>query len=419
MINNQERWGTSSWNHIDWDSLGLGVDYDSVSSQPRATRKFLRDGGYLYAVGAFMRAGVVNTNGIARWDGSAWDSVPGCRISDYKVVNDILKYNGEIYICGSFDSVGSLPAHGLAKWDGTTWQAVANNYGFTIPSLGVLYKMQFYHGHLYVAGYFEDANGNTCRLARWDGWNWHFMTNDVQGGIADIWDMEVYQDKLYIAGLFFESAGNVANCLQSWNDTTWCAVGGSVQIQSNQNPVIRDLHVHNNKLYCAGNFEMIGGIASNCIAIWDGTDWCSLGSSFDMGGLTKIEFHQDTMYIIGGFWSVNGDSIAYIAKWIGGNYVDTCGHLTTGIADNNTYTNQISIFPNPSSSNISITSSAPNTANTTIEILDATGKRIDQIFFQNSSTLSVNCSGYAEGIYLLRMISDGECVATEKLVIAR
>jgi hypothetical protein len=418
IIDNEQRWGAASWNNSSWDSLGLGLDYDSVSTQPRATRKFLRDGGYLYAVGAFMRAGTINTNGIARWNGTTWDSVPGCRIPDYQVINDIIKYNGEIYICGTFDSIGSISAHGLAKWDGSTWQVVANNYGFTVPPVGILSKICFYHGRLYVAGVFEDPNGNTCRLARWDGWNWHFMTTDVQGGMVTINDMEVYQDRLYVGGLFFQSAGNVANSLQSWNDTTWNAVGGSVQILSNPYPTVCDMTVHDGKLYCVGNFEKIGGVPAHSLAAWDGTDWCGFGTSFD-NRVTQIAFYNDTMHVSGGFWSINGDSIAYIAKWTGGNYVDTCGHLTTGVFEARAAASAISVFPNPSSDQITVTTFTANPTNTMLEILDATGKRVDQISFQNTSTLSVNCARYPEGIYLLRVISDGESAATEKLLINR
>lgn len=78
---------------------------------------------------------------------------------------------------------------------------------------------------------------------------------------------------------------------------------------------------------------------------------------------------------------------------------------------------RILIFPNPASDQLTI-SSTNTAANTFIEILDATGKLLDQIPFQDNS-MDLNCSSYAEGIYLVRIISEGECIATEKLIIAR
>jgi hypothetical protein len=347
-INNIQRWGIATWNNSNWDSLGLGIDNDSIST-PGTTKGFLHDANYLYAIGSFRRAGTVNTNGIARWNGASWDSVPGCKIASNQEVNDIIKFNGDIYICGNFDSVGSLPAHGLAMWNGSSWITVGGNYDFA--TLGFINRVRFYHGNLYVSGNFPDNNGNTCRLAKWDGFNWYFMTSAVQGSIAAIQDMEVFQDKLYVAGLYFQSSGNVANCLQTWNDTTWSGVGGSVQILANQNPTIRDLCVHNNLLYCCGNFEKIGGVLCNAISIWNGTDWCGLGSTFNGGGVNQIEFYNDTMYVIGGFTSIDQVSATYVAKWLGGNYIDTCGHLTTSIEE--IYQSvDVQLWPNPTSESL-------------------------------------------------------------------
>lgn len=410
-IDNNRRWGIASWNTDQWDSLGLGIDYDSVSSQPQMTRGFLWDNGYLYTVGSFRRAGTINSNCIARWNGTIWDSVPGCKIAAYQSINDIVKYNGEIYICGSFDSIGSLPAHGLAKWDGNAWHTVANNYDFATQ--GVLGRIRFYHGRLYVSGMFRDPNGNTCRLARWDGLNWYFMTTEVQGGLADIWDMEVYEDKLYVAGLFFQSAGNAANCLQSWNDTTWCAVGGSIQILSNPYPVIRDLCVYNNKLYCAGNFEMIGGVPANSIALWDGTDWCSLGSTFDNGGITQMAFYQDTLYVVGGFQNVDTVPATYVAKWIGGNYIDACGHLTTNVAGTNLNAGA-TVFPNPAHNQFTLQFSS--SAQRTVVLCDPFGRELlrEQV---SASQHIINVASFAEGIYFYTIMEPGASTVTGKFIV--
>ncbi len=410
-INSVQRWGIASWNNSDWDSLGLGIDNDSIST-PGSTKGFLRDGNYVYAVGSFRRAGTINTNGIARWNGLNWDSVPGCRIPNYQAVNDIIKFNGEIYICGSFDSVGNIPAHGLAKWNGTSWQTVGNNYDFA--TLGFINRMRFYHGNLYVSGNFPDINGNTCRLAKWDGFNWYFMTSAIQGSIAAIQDMEVFQNKLYVAGLFFQSSGNVANSLQSWNDTTWSGVGGSVQILANQNPTIRDLCVHSNLLYCGGNFEQIGGVMSNSIAIWNGMDWCSLGSTFNGGGVNQIEFYDDTMYVIGGFTSIDQISATYAAKWLGGNYIDTCGHLTTSIEDINKSV-EVLIWPNPTSELLNFRFHEPGIEHL-ITIYDSFGR---EIWRKETSEMIIDFPAFkfANGMYFYAISEDDRSILAGKFLI--
>lgn len=413
IVDGHSIWGIASWNGSSWDSLGSGLDhYANGPNFPGNVYTMLRHDSDLMIGGNFRWVGDSARQGMANWSQNEWSSVIGGPLGAYEVIADIKIHNGELYVCGVFDSVGSIPAMQLAKWSGVTWQSLGPNYAF-----GSLSRMCFYNNNLYVSGSFVDPNGNTCRLAKWDGLNWTFMTNILTGSLDNIWSMEVYNDELYISGLFYTSSGNAGNSIMKWNDTTWSSVGGGAQIISNPYPTVCDMTVHHGKLYCVGNFEKMGGVLAHSVAVWDGTVWCGLGTYFD-NKVTDIEFYNDTMYIAGGFTVVDTMSISYVAKWIGGSFVDTCGS-TTRIVESAIVKNSLSIFPNPSSSSITITSSAPNTANTAIEILDATGKRIDQIFFQNSSTLSVNCAGYAEGIYLLRMISEGECVATEKLVIAR
>lgn len=410
QINSETRWGVATWNTASWDSLGLGIDNDSIST-PGPIKCFVQDGNYIYAVGAFRRAGTINTTGIARWNGFFWDSVPGCRIPDYQAVSDIIKYNGDIYICGDFDSVGNIPAHGLAKWDGNSWQSVATNYDFS--TLGFLNRIRFYDGQIYVSGNFPDSNGNTCRLAKWDGSNWNFMTSAIQGSIAAIEDMEVYQGKLYVAGLFFQSAGNVANSLQSWNDTTWCAVGGSVQIVANQNPTIRDLCVHNNMLYCCGNFEKIGGVMAHCLAIWNGTDWCSLGSTFD-NAVMKIAFFQDTLYVIGGFTNIDQTPATYTAKWVGGNYIDTCGHLTTNVAG--IYETQlVSIWPNPSNAHLYFEFQDLHIERSVI-IYDGYSREIWRKETSESS-IEFPASEFLPGLYFYRIEQENAVSASGKFII--
>lgn len=164
QVNSESRWGVAKWNTASWDSLGLGIDNDSIST-PGPVKCFLRDGNYIYAVGAFAEEpGTINTTGIARWNGVFWDSVPGCRIPDYQAVSDIIKYNGELYICGNFDSVGNIPAHGLAKWNGNSWQSVGTNYDFS--TLGFLTRARFYNGQLYVSGNFQDNNGKYWQISK-------------------------------------------------------------------------------------------------------------------------------------------------------------------------------------------------------------------------------------------------------------
>ncbi len=301
QFDNQSIWGIASWNGSQWDSLGHGIDDPSIGSQPRNTEAITRLGGYLYVGGGFFLAGNQNIPSLARWDGSVWDSVPGAALALNKGVTGLTTFNNELYICGTFDTIGNVPVGGIARWDGVTCHAIGN-YDFLYGG-GVIWQMQFYRGNLYVSGAFTDPNGYTCRLAKWDGSNWQFFTNEIIVSIGGISDLEVYNDKLYVGGCFFTADGNVGTSIVTWNDTIWSAVGGSVQLGTvNPYPFVRQMCVHNGKLYCIGSFELVGGVSAKGLASWDGTQWCGYDAVFTSaannfcGGLT-MAFYNDTMYV--------------------------------------------------------------------------------------------------------------------------
>jgi hypothetical protein len=426
QVNNTVMWGIASWNGNRWDSLRHGMDDSSYTNMPANTNSINRYGNYLYMGGSFLRAGnLPNTHYLARWDGSQWSAVPGGAPNN--VVDDIIVYNNELYICGVFDSVGNVPASGIAKWNGTTWQSIGPNYDFCPPTIGyAVLKMAFYHGNLYAGGIFEDLSANICRLAKWNGVNWQFLTNNLQGGIADVDAMEVYNNKLYVAGLFFTSDGNVANSIISWDDTTWCAVGGSVQILTNQYPQINDMCIHNGKLYCVGNFEKIGGISAKGLASWDGTQWCGFNTNFDtyfhqMEGAYKIAFYNDTMYVAGGFQYADTVFTNFIAKWIGGNYVDTCGTISTGINQLTVTNSTFGVFPNPANENITINFNSPYTNNLQIKIIDVLGQTViekKEETISGSFEKQIDVSNLNAGVYMI-MIRAGEKEFAQKLIIQR
>lgn len=403
-------WGIASWDGTSWDSLGSGIDqYPSGPFPPREPWAITRFGSYLYVSGGFSHAGTIFTNAIARWDGTVWDSVPGTRFPAATVVSDMTVYNNELYICGSFDSVGNVLANSIAKWDGVTWSAIGQNYPFDSLT-GTVTCLQFYHGTLYVGGYFIDPTGSSCKFAKWDGTSWEFLCSEMLGGTAGIFDMAVYNDELIVGGRFYQADGHPGNTIKKWNDTVWTDVGGSVQHVS-ANPTITDLTVHNGKLFCAGTFEKIGGVEAMGLAAWDGAQWCSFGSDFEYAsqvvtGVQFVEFLNDTMIVGGAFRLVDGDSCTRIAKWTGGPFVDTCG-TATGISEPSLSTTDIVVFPNPVTDECTVTLPEGNTAAASLIVFDALGQVVDsRIIAPLQSSLSLNTSAWTNGVYIVRYISE-------------
>jgi hypothetical protein len=416
-VDNDTVWGIASWDGNSWDSLGHGIERYPNGPYPSAnTWGMARVGGYLYVGGNFKWTGYAQSKHLSKWDGTNWSPIAGGQPNN--VVDGMMSYNNELYICGVFDSVGNVSANGIAKWDGVTWQPVGNNY----PHFGQgneISRMQYYHGNLYIGGIFDDPSGNTCRLAKWDGTNWQFLTNDLRGSVAEVWDMKVYNDELYVSGLFYQAAGNAANCIMRWNDTTWRDVGGSVDFYSVSSPQVRDMRVHNGKLYCVGSFEIIGGIMAMGLASWDGTEWCGYNPDFEtnnqFAGAFNLDFYHDTLYVGGGFRLAGGDTMFYLAEWIGGNYVDTCGAINTGISEYNISNSTVCVFPNPAAT--STTFKMGNLeGNKTVIIYDQLGKEIWRKETAENE-IEFSTEGFAAGLYFYRVEQNGEYKTGGKIIV--
>jgi len=71
---------------------------------------------------------VVPANNIARWDGSSWSAL-GSGIGDPNSYNQIsalaVSDTGELFAGGSFSKAGGVNVNNLAKWDGHNWSALA------------------------------------------------------------------------------------------------------------------------------------------------------------------------------------------------------------------------------------------------------------------------------------------------------
>jgi hypothetical protein len=93
-----------------------------------------------------------------------------------------------------------------------------------------------------------------------------------------------------------------------------------VQLQSSQ-PIQRILTtaiLFDNKLFLAGRFDSIGGVAAKNIAYFDGDQWRPLGKGItQLGGspITSMLEYQGKLYVGGNFPLVDGKEIAGVAVW--------------------------------------------------------------------------------------------------------
>jgi hypothetical protein len=375
--------GIAKWNGTTWDSLGSGLN-----SSPTAIAFY---NGELYTGGGFTQAGTISANHIARWNGVNWDSLPSNNIDNY--IFALYEYNSELYVSGMFSYVGTTTSRSIAKWNETSWGTV----GSPPWALVIAESMKEYNGELYVGGSFDAPSRH---ILKWSGNNWFDVNPSViiqqlSSGYPPIQAMEVFQNKLYIAGDFFLPYENII----SWDDTNYLPVGGGVD------GVIFDMAIFNSELYVVGDFNTAGGVVARNIAKWDGVKWCGLGSTFN-GVIKSVQVFNNELYIGGTFTLIDGVSISGVAKWIGGSYVDTCDVVGVNELQESNF---FSIYPNPNNGSFTIDIENLNEANLVIYNLSG------QIVLQKKLTqnlTSIDLTMFSKGMYFVK-------VNTEKGIVIK
>ncbi len=83
--------------------------------------------------------------------------------------------------------------------------------------------------------------------------------------------------------------------------------------------------------------------------------WCGLGfnPTPSYANLYALAVYDSALVIGGSFAALDGDTMNYVAKWIGGDYVDTCS-TPVGVSEINSNDLNFSLSPNPASTQINL-----------------------------------------------------------------
>jgi len=126
----------------------------------------------------------------------------------------------------------------------------------------------------------------------------------------------------------FHKTGNVWNSyLSKWNGTSWDS------LPENVNGIVYGLETINNSLYVFGNFDSVGTIAADRIAIWDGIIWSVLPPLPASGQVTEIIEYQGEIYVGGNMEAQNGNNMTSIAKFNGTNWEAVGTGFVGGLAN--------------------------------------------------------------------------------------
>jgi len=269
-----------------------------------------------------MLLSTANAGEGCRWDDVFSDNAPDNVVRAMTVHDD--GRGPALYVGGGFSQVGGQAMSRIARWDGTAWETLGDGVNADVEALAVWDDGT--GPALYVGGRFTEAGGEPAnRIARWDGSTWTALDSGLDG---DVLALAAYDDgtrsRLYVGGRFTVADGQPATFLAAWDGTGWSPVGGGTNgfvfapqaADNGFDPVTEDT---DHRLWVGGLFQQAGETAVSNIAEWDGDRdrWFGLSTGTDdiVRAITQRTEGDDEVQYIGGDFNQANVIAFHIAKY--------------------------------------------------------------------------------------------------------
>jgi hypothetical protein len=289
----------------DWGPVGSGVDWVGMGG----VRVLAVHSGKLCVAGLIDQAGGQPVHNIAAWDGSIWSNPFGTG-TNYQIIA-LAEFNGNLIAGGEFTNAGGNPAYAIAEWNGTNWLNLGSGMNrYDRNKNAAIYALTVYNGELYAGGDIDSAGGQHVNyIAKWNGSSWApvgFGTNGI------VQAMVVYNGELYVGGFFTSAGGNPVNNIAKWNGTSWATVGTGTATS------ISTLSVYGNKLIAGNAVNQIG------VEQWDGTSWNPLGAGIGPSANYPVVYaatpYGGSLVVGGSFTTAGAANVSNVALWDSTNW---------------------------------------------------------------------------------------------------
>lgn len=278
-----------------WFDDGSGVEV--IGHFSGLVRSLVFFAGNLWMAGDFtLNEGGVS--GLAIWNGTAWSAPPGGAADG--AVYELYREANSLFVAGRFQNVGGIAAKKVAEWNGSRWKAYSLPSGVFVSALA-----RGPGGELVAGGALPvDGNQTVGSIYRWTGTAWALLGNGVSSGsfAGVVTRLLPFQGKLVVAGCFShvggapESNGSLrALSLASWTGSAWQALddGTAAVAQTYFNPAAcgdegpyalwdvqyQRLLSDGSRLWVAGSFPGVAGVASQGLISFNGQSWRSEGQA--------------------------------------------------------------------------------------------------------------------------------------------
>jgi hypothetical protein len=341
------------WDGGGWHAMSLPITWSAVHlTQLIVHQGNLIAGAWHSAGGCLTEGGCPTDSGdLHRWDGSAWQSVPGWGrpkgespvpfalgayggqlLASYELgscapncsyyhgvrvqqgdqwpefagtwpTNAFAEYNGELIMAS--------PAGEVVAWNGAVLRALGQS-GMRLFGLGT-------HAGAVVAGYSTNSTIQQQHgVARWNGHRWQAIGGAFDGSVHVL---TTWKGDLVVGGDFTTIDGAVVNniarrdAVGAWHNMAdgleFCSFGGC-------GGQVKDLVEFNGDLIAVGLFRIAGSNSYN-IARWDGAQWRPMTTSIagHSWSIKALAVFGGELIVAGDFDHLDGVAVNHVARWNG------------------------------------------------------------------------------------------------------
>jgi hypothetical protein len=322
-----------------------------------------------------------------------------------------------LYATGYMGSICGYPESCVFRYDGSAfhvWEPFnqipydADNY------VGTVFNFQ---GKTYMSCSLPDPTGpGFVSFIRWNGSSWEHVPG--WNTLSPIKEILIHNDTLYVAGTFSLADGGPGNLVAAFDGENWSEMGGGLTYPSGpMSAAALDLEWFHGELWASGIFSEAGNADCTGIAHWDGQRWCAppgeiLHANGQYGeAITDMAVWRDSLYICGGFATIDGEPIRQVAQWIGGDAVEACS--TVGINEVNAHTADLTLIPLAEPGQWTV--HFPTTGRGTLSVYDALGRAVGT-WNSSGTEMTLDLADRSQGVYLLRASSAAGEVRSARVV---
>jgi hypothetical protein len=321
-----------AWDGTSWSSLGSHFNgyVGALKAHDDGT------GSALYAGGSFTMVDGIPVSRVARWNGQAWSAVGAGLNGTVLELETFAPAAGpeNLYACGYFSAPQGGIVQGVGRWDGAAWKSIPA--AILVQSVTALKAFSGPGGRrLYLAHVSNTNNG----VLEWSGTTLANVTTGL-GTQAYVSDLEVFDDgagpAVYAGGIGLSPNFMQPACIARFTGSGWTFVPGSPW------PWATTLQSHDDgngpALYAGAMANSVQGLGR-----WNGSSWTAFSGNLAppatglVSAMRSVDHdgpgpEKPVLYVGGTFTSIGGVSAANIARWSGcGCYANCDGSTASPI----------------------------------------------------------------------------------------